>query len=110
MVTTTDLDERPKVEESLNLYAVVNTIPGPPDGVPEHANPQFLGYFGITLAQLKRWTTENVIHSDYLARERANGPSCLILDVSLPDLNGLDVQKRVVDRVEMPVIFITPKA
>jgi FixJ family two-component response regulator len=43
----------------------------------------------------------------FLARERVAGPSCLVLDVSLPDLNGLDVQKRVVDRVEMPIIFIT---
>lgn len=45
--------------------------------------------------------------SDFLARERVNVPSCLVLDVSLPDLNGLDVQTRVVDRVEMPIIFIT---
>ena len=72
-MVTTDLDERPSVEENLSLYAVVDTIPGPvsvigPDGVPEHANPQFLGYFGITLAQLKRWTSENVIHPDHLPR------------------------------------------
>lgn len=72
-MTTTDLDELLSVDENLSLYAVVDTIPGPvtvvgPDGVPEHANPQLLGYFGITLDQLKRWTTENVIHPDYLAR------------------------------------------
>jgi FixJ family two-component response regulator len=29
------------------------------------------------------------------------------LDVSLPDLNGLDLQKRIVDRTDMPIIFIT---
>ena len=35
-------------------------------------------------------------------------PSCLILDLALPDLNGLDVQKRVAaDRSDMPVIFLT---
>ena len=35
-------------------------------------------------------------------------PSCLILDVNLPDLNGLDLQKRVAgDRMDMPIIFIT---
>ena len=35
-------------------------------------------------------------------------PSCLVLDLALPDLNGLDLQKRVaVDRSDMPVIFIT---
>jgi FixJ family two-component response regulator len=44
---------------------------------------------------------------EFLARNRVNVPSCLILDVALPDLSGLDVQKRVVDRVDMPIIFIT---
>jgi FixJ family two-component response regulator len=35
-------------------------------------------------------------------------PSCLILDVRLPDLNGLELQKRIAgDRVDMPIIFIT---
>ena len=35
-------------------------------------------------------------------------PSCLVLDVSLPDLNGLELQTRVAaDRLDMPVIFIT---
>jgi FixJ family two-component response regulator len=34
-------------------------------------------------------------------------PSCLVLDVSLPDLNGLDLQKRLADRHDMPIIFIT---
>jgi FixJ family two-component response regulator len=35
-------------------------------------------------------------------------PSCLVLDLALPDLNGLDVQKRVAaDRVDMPIIFIS---
>src|SRR6185436_4924615 len=44
----------------------------------------------------------------FLARPRAFAPSCLILDVNLPDLNGLELQKRIaVDRMEMPIIFIT---
>ena len=34
-------------------------------------------------------------------------PHCLILDMALPDLHGLDVQKRLADRIEMPIIFIT---
>ena len=45
--------------------------------------------------------------TDFLARDRPRVPSCLVLDVYLPDLNGLDVQKRVVDRAGMPIIFIT---
>ena len=45
---------------------------------------------------------------EFLARPRALVPSCLILDVSLPDLNGLDLQKRIAnDRTDMPIIFIT---
>ena len=60
------------------------------------------------LVRTAGWTPETFSSaSEFLARERVNVPSCLVLDVSLPDLNGLDVQKRVVDRVEMPIIFIT---
>jgi FixJ family two-component response regulator len=45
---------------------------------------------------------------EFLSHPRAFSPSCLILDVALPDLNGLDLQKRIaVDRLEMPIIFIT---
>jgi FixJ family two-component response regulator len=46
--------------------------------------------------------------TEFLARPRALAPSCLVLDVSLPDLNGLDLQKRIsTDRMDMPIIFIT---
>ena len=45
---------------------------------------------------------------EFLARPRLLFPNCLILDVSLPDLNGLDLQKLIaVDRIDMPIIFIT---
>jgi len=45
---------------------------------------------------------------EFLSRPRVLAPSCLILDVGLPDLNGLDLQTRVaVDRTDMPIIFIT---
>ncbi|MGH9680081.1 MAG: response regulator transcription factor [Candidatus Acidiferrales bacterium] len=45
---------------------------------------------------------------DFLARPPAQVPSCLVLDVSLPDLNGLELQERIAtDRSEMPIIFIT---
>jgi FixJ family two-component response regulator len=45
---------------------------------------------------------------EFLSRPRVLVPSCLVLDVTLPDLNGLDLQKRVaVDRTDMPIIFIT---
>src|SRR5437868_5068554 len=44
---------------------------------------------------------------EFLAHPRVSAPCCLILDVSLPDLNGLDLQKLVADRIDMPIIFIT---
>lgn len=45
---------------------------------------------------------------EFLDRPRAFVPNCLILDISLPGLNGLELQKRiVVERTDMPIIFIT---
>jgi len=45
---------------------------------------------------------------EFLDRPRALVPSCLLLDISLPGLNGLELQKRVaVERTDMPIIFIT---
>lgn len=45
---------------------------------------------------------------EFLARPRARAASCLVLDVRLPDLSGLELQERVAaDREEMPVIFVT---
>jgi FixJ family two-component response regulator len=44
----------------------------------------------------------------FLNHPRAHTPSCLVLDVGLPDLNGLELQKRItVERGELPIIFIT---
>ncbi len=45
---------------------------------------------------------------EFLSRPRVFVPSCLVLDVTLPDLNGLDLQERIAtDRVDTPIIFIT---
>jgi FixJ family two-component response regulator len=45
---------------------------------------------------------------EFLDSPRAVVPSCLLLDISLPGLNGLELQKRVaVERTDMPIIFIT---
>jgi FixJ family two-component response regulator len=43
----------------------------------------------------------------FLAHPRATVPSCLVLDVTMPDLNGLELQKQLADRTDMPIIFIT---
>ena len=45
---------------------------------------------------------------EFLSCPRILAPSCLVLDVGLPDLSGLELQKRVApDRIDMPIIFIT---
>lgn len=45
---------------------------------------------------------------EFLERPDVAGPSCLILDVSLPGLSGLDLQKKIVsEHMVMPIIFIT---
>jgi FixJ family two-component response regulator len=44
---------------------------------------------------------------EFLAHPRPAVPNCLVLDVGLPDIHGLELQKLVADRIEMPVIFIT---
>jgi FixJ family two-component response regulator len=61
------------------------------------------------LIRSEGWQPETFASAqEFLARPRALVPSCLVLDVSLPGLNGLDLQKRVAaDRIDMPIIFIT---
>ena len=55
------------------------------------------------------WLTETFASAqEFLRRPRVVAPSCLVLDVSLPDINGLELQKRVAtDRIDMPIIFIS---
>jgi FixJ family two-component response regulator len=44
---------------------------------------------------------------DFLARARTNVPCCLVLDVRIPGLGGLELQQQIAERTEMPIIFIT---
>ena len=45
---------------------------------------------------------------EFLARPRCEVPCCLILDVSLPDLSGLELQERIAaERSAMPIVFLT---
>jgi len=44
---------------------------------------------------------------EFLSRPRATVPCCLVLDVSLPGLNGLELQQQLAERIDMPIIFIT---
>ena len=61
-----------------------------------------------SLVRSTGWRAETFASAnDFLARPRVSTPSCLILDIQLPDQSGLDLQKRVVDRTDMPIIFVT---
>jgi FixJ family two-component response regulator len=62
-----------------------------------------------SLIRCEGWQPETFASAQgFLACPRAHVPSCLVLDVSLPGLNGLDLQKRVaIERTDMPIIFIT---
>jgi FixJ family two-component response regulator len=45
---------------------------------------------------------------EFLSSKRPDGPSCLVLDVRLPGVTGLDVQRKLADAgVHIPIIFIT---
>jgi FixJ family two-component response regulator len=55
------------------------------------------------------WQVETFTSAEeFVKRPREFVPSCLILDISMPGLNGLDLQKRLaVERPDMPIIFLT---
>jgi FixJ family two-component response regulator len=61
------------------------------------------------LIQFAGWQPETFSSAEeFLARPRVLTPNCLVLDLSLPDLNGLELQKLIAtDRTDMPIIFIT---
>jgi FixJ family two-component response regulator len=61
------------------------------------------------LLQKAGWSVETFVSAqEFLARPPVFVPNCLVLDVGLPGLNGLDLQKRVaVERPGMPIIFVT---
>jgi len=61
------------------------------------------------LIQSAGWRPETFASAEaFLARPRLDAPCCLVLDVSLPDLNGLELQQRLAEhRLDMPIIFVT---
>ena len=61
-----------------------------------------------TLLEDEGWQAETFASAqEFLDHPRAFSPNCLVLDVSLPGLNGLELQKRMAERTEMPIIFLT---
>jgi FixJ family two-component response regulator len=63
----------------------------------------------VALIEVSGWEAKTFASADeFLRFPPALGPSCLVLDVELPDLDGLDLQALIAsERVEMPIIFIT---
>src|ERR1044072_3659939 len=61
------------------------------------------------LIQSAGWQPQTFASAEeFLSRPRLLAPSCLVLDVGLPDLNGLELQQRISsDRLDLPIIFIT---
>jgi FixJ family two-component response regulator len=54
------------------------------------------------------WQPETFVSAqDFLSRPHPLVPCCLVLDVTLPGLSGLELQKQLVERTDMPIIFIT---
>ena len=54
------------------------------------------------------WQPETFASSqEFLSRPRAAAPRCLVLDVSLPGLTGLELQERLAEPTDMPIIFNT---
>src|ERR1700723_2296508 len=62
-----------------------------------------------SLIRCEGWQPETFASAqEFLNYSRVHVPNCLVLDVSLPGLNGLDLQRLVADeRTDMPIIFIT---
>ena len=61
------------------------------------------------LVRYAGWDVESFAAAqEFLDRPPVQAPSCLVLDMDLPDLNGLELQERIaLDRIDMPIIFIT---
>lgn len=60
------------------------------------------------LIKCEGWQPELFVSAqEFLLRPRPTIPCCLILDVNLPELNGLELQQRLADRSDMPIVFIS---
>jgi len=62
----------------------------------------------VSLIRSAGWTARAFASArEFLSCPRLLIPGCLVLEVALPDLDGLEVQHRIADRAEMPIIFMT---
>ena len=54
------------------------------------------------------WSSETFVSAqEFLSRRQPTVPCCLVLDVTLPGISGLELQKQLAERTSMPIIFIT---
>jgi FixJ family two-component response regulator len=62
------------------------------------------------LVATQGWRAETFSSAaDFLSRPRVTAPSCLVLDVTLPGFGGLELQKRLAGRTDMPIVFMTDR-
>jgi FixJ family two-component response regulator len=84
------------LRESRPVIAIVDDDPSVREGL--HSLIRSAGWSVETFASAQ----------EFLARPRAKAPSCLILDLQLPDLSGLDLQKRMAAmNLDIPIVFLT---
>jgi FixJ family two-component response regulator len=82
--------------ESRPVIAIVDDDPSVREGL--HSLVRSAGWRAETFGSAQ----------EFLARTRAEAPSCLILDLQLPGLSGLDLQKRMAEAdLEIPIVFLT---
>jgi FixJ family two-component response regulator len=86
----------PAARDSNTIIAIVDDDPSAREGLQ-------------SLIRSAGWRVETFVSAqDFLARLGAEAPSCLILDLQLPGLSGLDLQKRMVEvGLEIPIVFLT---
>jgi FixJ family two-component response regulator len=60
------------------------------------------------LIRTEGWQPETFASAqEFLSRPRAGVPCCLVLDVTLPGLSGLELQQQLAERTDLPIVFIT---
>ncbi|HEU4623212.1 MAG TPA: response regulator [Steroidobacteraceae bacterium] len=73
-------------------------------------NPSVRAALGA-LARAAGWQSRAAASAEeFLAWPRTTSPSCLLLELHLPGMSGLELQRRVSERTEMPIIFISGRA
>jgi FixJ family two-component response regulator len=86
----------PELPESNAVIAIVDDDPSVRRGIER-------------LIRSAGWDAETFASAhEFLSRDSAQPPSCLILDLQLPGLSGLDLQKRMAEfGLEIPIVFLT---